>query len=70
MGNDGTKFYLITNEGAPQYKIVTIDLEDPSYTPRDLIPEDKDAKLEAADFVNEDYLAVVYKRNVSLFHPF
>lgn len=68
LGNDGTRFYLMTNEKAPHYKIITIDLADSSFAYKDLIPEDKDAKLETADFVNGDYLALVYKKNVSLCH--
>lgn len=60
-------FYLTTNENAPQYKVVTIDISDPHFKRKELIPEDKSAKLETVDFVNEDYFALVYKRNVRLF---
>ncbi|KAI5122174.1 hypothetical protein M0805_007071 [Coniferiporia weirii] len=64
LGNDGTKFYLSTNKDAPQFKLITIDLADPSLTQKELVPEDKDAKLETADLVNDKFFALVYKRNV------
>ena len=70
LGNDGTKFYFSTNENAPQYKIVTIDISDPKFERKELVPEDKGAKLESVEFANENYLALVYKRNASepLYH--
>lgn len=75
IGNDGNKFYLYTNADAPQYKIITIDLDDyiqaskngPVHIKtiaKDLIPEDKDAHLEDASIVGKDRLVTVYKRNV------
>lgn len=65
LANDGTKLYIRTNEGAPQYKVVTVDLADEIRKYQDLIPEDKDAHLEDVQPVNNDTLVVVYKRNVS-----
>lgn len=64
LANDGTKLYIQTNKDAPQYKLITIDLSDPNLTQTELVPEDKEAKLETADLVNNDKLALVYKRNV------
>lgn len=77
IGNDGNKFYLYTNADAPQYKIITIDLDDyiqaskngPVHIKtiaKDLIPEDKDAHLEDASIVGKDRLVTVYKRNVCI----
>lgn len=63
IGNDGTLFYCLTDKDAPQEKIITIDIADPKFTMKDLVPEQKDAKLEAADLVG-DYLITVYKRDV------
>lgn len=65
MANDSTLFYLITNRDAPQNKIITIDIADPTFNHKDLIPEDKDANLENAHAVGDKYLAVLYKKNVS-----
>ncbi|KAH9938686.1 prolyl oligopeptidase [Fomitopsis serialis] len=61
IANDGTKFYLITNKDAPQYKLVSVDLADPPEKRvfRDVIPEDKDAHLEdvrARNVVDEIYV--------------
>ena len=64
IGNDGTKIYIQTNKDAPQYRLITIDLSDPNFTQIELVPEDKDAKLETADLVDNNKLALVYKRNV------
>lgn len=66
IANDGTKFYLITNMDAPQYKLVSVDLADPPEKRvfRDVISEDKDAHLEDVAAVNHDYFVVSYKRNV------
>ena len=65
IGNDGSKFYFMTNKDAPMFKIISIDISDPNFTRTEIVPEDKEAKLESADLVNEDTLALVYKRNVS-----
>lgn len=63
IGNDGTLFYLTTNKGAPREKIVTIDIADPKFTQRDLVPEQKDSKLVVGMLVN-DYIVIVYKKDV------
>lgn len=64
IANDGTKLYILTNENAPRYKVITIDLADPKRERKDLIPEEKDAFLDDVRAVGKDYFAVVYKRNV------
>lgn len=40
-----------------------MDIADPKFTPKDLVPEQKDAKLEIAMLI-KDHLVVVYKRDV------
>ena len=55
----------MTNKDAPMYKIVSIDVSDPDLKQKELVPEDKDAKLQSADMVNDNNLVLVYKRNVS-----
>jgi prolyl oligopeptidase len=61
--------YIRTNEDAPQYKVVTLDLADEERKRKVIIPEDKDAHLEDVQPVNNDSFVVVYKRNVSRLHP-
>lgn len=65
LANNGTKLYIRTNEGAPQYKVYTLDLADETRERIDVIPEDKDAHLDDITAVNGDRFAVIYKRNVS-----
>ncbi|KIJ65569.1 hypothetical protein HYDPIDRAFT_174977 [Hydnomerulius pinastri MD-312] len=64
IANDGTKLYLRTNEDAPQYKVITIDLSDPKRTHVDVIPEQKNAFLDDVTAVGKDKFGVIYKRNV------
>lgn len=66
LANDGTKLYLLTNQDAPRYKVVALDLADESRERAVIIPECKSAHLEDVLAVNNDTLAVIYKRNVSL----
>ncbi|KAH9950170.1 prolyl oligopeptidase [Amylocystis lapponica] len=65
IANDGTKFYLLTDEGAPQYKLVTVDLAHPPEQRvfHEVIPEDKDAHLDDVLAIG-DHLVVRYLRNV------
>ncbi|KAF8266710.1 prolyl oligopeptidase [Lactarius quietus] len=75
IGNDGAVFYLQTNVDAPQYKVITVDVEafrrasgsGPVHI-KDftdvLVPEDKDAHLENASILGQDRLVIIYKRNV------
>jgi prolyl oligopeptidase len=63
LGNDGTLFYLTTNKDAPREKIITIDIADPNFTPKDLVPEQKDSKLEYGLLI-KDHLVIVYKKDV------
>ena len=65
LANEGTKLYIRTNEDAPQYKVVTLDLADETRERKVIIPEDKDAHLEDILPVYKDTFAVIYKRNVS-----
>ena len=70
LGNDGTKFYLRTNKDAPKYKIITFDIADKSFSQKDIVPEQSDAKLEHAYIVNNDKIVTVHKRNVRAFTLF
>lgn len=64
VANDESKLYIHTNEGAPNYKLSTLDLADPKGERKDLIPERDDAYLYDVTAVGRNYFAVVYKRNV------
>ncbi|KAH7890841.1 prolyl oligopeptidase [Phlebopus sp. FC_14] len=64
IANDGTTLYLRTNKGAPQYKVISIDLAHPKREHKVVIPEQKDAFLDDVTAVGTDKFAVVYKRNV------
>lgn len=61
--NDDTKFTLLTNKGAPRYKLVRVDFSEPeSWT--DVVPEDDKDVLETASAVNNNQLLVSYLRDV------
>lgn len=66
IANDGPKFYFITNNDAPNYKLVAIDISEPAETRTfyDVLPEDKEASLEDVTSVDKDKFVVVYKRDV------
>jgi len=61
--NKGPLLYVRTNSGAPQYKIVTVDISKGNEV-KELIPE-TDATLSSSISVNKDYFAIIYKRDVS-----
>lgn len=71
IANDGTKFYLLIDKDAPQYKLVSVDLASPPGLRvfKDVIPEDQTAHLEDILAIDNDKFAVVYKRNVRVLYP-
>ncbi|KAJ3506736.1 hypothetical protein NLJ89_g6702 [Agrocybe chaxingu] len=62
VANKGSVFYIRTNNSAPQYKVITVDIAKGNET-KDLIPE-SEAYLSSVLSVNKDYFAITYKRNV------
>ena len=56
VGNRGSTFYFVTDEGAPRQKIVSIDVAAGKAEPRTIIPEDK-ATLEGANLVGGKLIA-------------
>lgn len=64
IANDGSVFYFHTNENAPQYKLISIDIsmKEPSSTI--VIPERRDALLCSVSRVHKDRFVVQYKHNV------
>ncbi|KAG6916377.1 hypothetical protein DXG01_007098 [Tephrocybe rancida] len=64
IANEGTLLYVKTDAGAPQHKVISIDVSGEKPVFADLIPEVKDANLAEIRFVNNDTFVVIYKRNV------
>ena len=57
LGNDASKVYLITNNGAPRFKIVSVNLHDPQHVQHTVIPQTADT-LDSAELIgNRFYLA-------------
>lgn len=62
LGNDGTKFYFVTNLDAPKEKIIAIDVEQPAKENWiDVLPEQKDV-LNFADILHDQFI-VCYLHN-------
>jgi len=64
ISNDKSLFYIRTNKNAPRYKIITVDLNDVSREPIDLLPEQSDAFLQSVTCVHDNNFGIIYKRNV------
>lgn len=64
IANDGSRFYFMTNQNAPCYKMVAYDLGKPEQGFTDLIAEDPESILTSAFVVNQDELLVVRSRDV------
>lgn len=63
IANDGTLFTFRTNKDAPRYKLVQIDLKDPT-TWVEILPQSEKDVLESAVAVNGDQLVVSYLSDV------
>ncbi|KAF3796155.1 Prolyl endopeptidase [Nymphaea thermarum] len=63
VANDDTLFIFRTNKGAPKYKLVQVDLKDPSSW-ADLVEESEKDVLESALAVNKSQLLVTYLSDV------
>lgn len=59
---DANKAYFMTNNGAPNYRLVVVDLNEATPAVRDFLPENENAVLESANFVG-GYLMVSYLEN-------
>ncbi|KAJ4835003.1 hypothetical protein Tsubulata_022882 [Turnera subulata] len=59
IANDGTVFTFLTNKDAPKYKIVRVDVKDPSSW-TDVVAESEKDVLESAYAVNGDQMIVSY----------
>lgn len=63
IANDGTLFTFLTNKDAPRYKLVQVDLKEPTSWVEVLPQSEKDV-LESAVAVNGDQLVVSYLSDV------
>lgn len=63
VANDDTVFTFLTNKDAPRYKVVRVDIKEPSSW-MEVLPEDKTDVLESAAAVNGNKLLVKYLSNV------
>ena len=63
IANDGTLFTFLTNKDAPKYKIVRVDLKEPSSW-IDVVPESEKDVLESAYAVHGDKMIVSYLNDV------
>ncbi|GKV54748.1 prolyl endopeptidase [Sporosarcina sp. NCCP-2222] len=62
IGNDGSKFYFVTNLDAPKEKIIAIDVEQPAKENWvDVLPEQEDV-LNFADIIHDQFI-VCYLHN-------
>ena len=59
----GDTLWFVTNEGAPRYRLVTLDLADKTPLPFEVVPQ-REAKLEAANVVG-NRLVLSYLENAS-----
>ncbi len=56
IGNEGSKFYFVTNKDAPRLKIVSVDIARPNAAPVTIVPEDK-ATLNDASIIGGKLIA-------------
>ncbi|XP_022769294.1 prolyl endopeptidase-like isoform X2 [Durio zibethinus] len=63
VANDDSSFTFLTNKDAPKYKLVRVDLKEPSKW-IDVIPEDEKDVLESACAVNGNQMIVSYLSDV------
>ena len=66
INNVNDKIYIITNENANNYKILTLDLSNPSQPKFEtLVENDNNAFLSDANIINDDRLALIYSKDVN-----
>ena len=56
LGNEGTRFYWVTNRGAPRLRIVATDIDRPVAEAREIVPENE-ATLDSASIVGDRLIA-------------
>jgi len=68
IGNEGPRFYFLTNLDAPRYRILAIDIRDPG-TRVELVPEAEET-LQAASFVGGHFIGQYLRDASSLVRVF
>lgn len=58
LGNDGSRFYIYTTQGAPNARVVSIDVADPQGGLTEVVPEQEEA-LESASYIG-GYIVTAY----------
>ena len=58
LGNDGSRFYIYTTQGAPNARVVSIDVADPQGDLTEVVPEQEEA-LESASYIG-GYVVTAY----------
>ena len=58
LGNDGSRFYIYTTQGAPNARVVSIDVADPQGDLTGVVPEQEEA-LESASYIG-GYVVTAY----------
>lgn len=67
--NNGSKFIFRTNRNAPNYRLISVDLNDPAEKKwTTLLAEDEKDVLESVQCVDENKLIIVYMRDVKVLH--
>lgn len=61
IGNDGEKFYLLTNDAAPKYKLVEVDLKSPAAANWKTIIPEKEEVLKSAEVAGLHIVALYMK---------
>lgn len=61
IGNDGEKFYLLTNDAAPKYKLVEVDLKSPATANWKTIIPEKEEVLKSAEVAGMHIVALYMK---------
>jgi prolyl oligopeptidase len=57
VGNVGTKFYFLTTNGAPKYRLIAIDLEKPAPANWQTVIKESDATLLSVSLVGNSFVA-------------
>ncbi len=63
IDNEGSNFLVLTNKNAPHYKLVSIDANNPTSTPIDIIPESKDVLISVN--AGKTFLIAKYMHNAT-----
>ncbi|XP_065205684.1 prolyl endopeptidase-like [Planococcus citri] len=67
IANNENQFIFLTNKDADNYKLISIDITNPNPDPKcwkEIVPEDKNNKLEFAKAVHDKYVVLCYTENV------